>query len=142
MLKSKQRKWDVMYWIKILLLVLLPSVLSTQVVKTTKTFNAQGKPHSKVANKTRVPKTVIDTVRMVNGYGTLTLNSNFKRGRHNVSATSNNFMYAIITSVLTDTTGTPYYYSYVRDKKGKKLTIKSSGGASDDGLVVVQLYVK
>jgi len=105
-------------------------------------FTGGGKPHAKVANWTRTPKVIIDTVKIVAGVGTLELSDRFQRGLHNVAGSSGKHIYAYITKVLTDTTATPYYYGYVPADDGTGITIISNGGTADTGLVSVQLFVK
>jgi len=122
---------------KIIFLVLICFGLTVAQV-----FDTKGKPHAKVANRSSKPKTIIDTVKIVAGYGTMKLNSRFTRSTHNVTATKKSRMYATISPMMVDTTMAVYYYGYVRAKDGKSLTIKSSGGALDTGYVVVNLFIK
>jgi hypothetical protein len=104
-------------------------------------FFANGKSFAARQNQAQEPKTVIDTVRIVGGYGSLSLSSKFTSGQHRVAATSAKNIYAQISRVLTDSTATHYSYSYSVADKGARLVIKSSSTA-DTGKVAIVCYVR
>lgn len=112
------------------------------VVAAQQTFDSRGKPLRKVARSSAEPKMVMDTVSIVGGFGTLNLNTTFSKRKHNVSATEGGKILATITQIIADTSGSVYTYSYVPSTNGKSLTIKSSGGAADTGLVAVQIFIR
>lgn len=117
-------------------LILLPCVSNGQRV-----FDRNGKPFAKQFQKTQEPKIIIDTVKITSGVGKMILNSSFKKGKHQVSATSNNDFRATISQILSDTSKTPYYYGYYISKNGDTLIIKSNNVA-DTGYVAVTAYLK
>lgn len=104
-------------------------------------FRADGKPFAKRQNEAMEPKVIIDTVSVVSGFGTLTLQEKFGTNNHRTAPTSTNQMYATFTRILADSTEAVYSYSYVRSALDR-LTIKSSGGSADTSTVVVTLYVR
>jgi len=105
-------------------------------------FNAKGKPFAKRQGQTQEPKIIIDTVRIVAGYGSLSLTTNFTAKQHRTAASSEGNVYAQISRLLTDSTAAVYSYSYSVADKGARLIVKSSGGTSDTGKVVVTCFVK
>lgn len=124
-----------------ILLVLLVCI-SAAFGAETKIFNAKGKPFSKRQGQTQEPKIIVDTVRVVGGYGSLSLTTNFTNSQHRTAATSAGNVYAQISRLLTDSTKAVYSYSYSVADKGARLVIKSSGGSADTGKVVVTCFVK
>ena len=122
----------------LIMIVILAIPISAQ-----RPFLANGERFAKELQKTRKPIVVIDTVRVVAGYGTLSLNKNFKsQNKHSVAPTSANTLYATITAIIVDTTKMVYSYAYVRSSMGDSLTIKSSGGTADTCTVVVHIYLR
>ena len=105
-------------------------------------FNAQGKPFAKRQGQTQEPKIIVDTVRIVAGYGSLSLTSTFTNRQHRTAGTSTSTVYAQISRLLTDSTKAVYSYSYAVVDKGARLVIKSSGDTADTGKVVVTCFVK
>jgi hypothetical protein len=105
------------------------------------TFDTKGKRLLKTANKTRNPKTIVDTVKMSAGIGFVVLNVRFQRGRSSVKASSNKHLFATITQILNDTSETVNYYAYYASKKGDSLIIKSNSN-TDTSLVVVKIFVR
>lgn len=105
-------------------------------------FHADGKPVSRRQNRSQEPKEVIDTVKIVGGFGEMKFRNSFAARSHFTAPTGKKALYAHITRVLSDSTETVYSYSYVYDDKQKRLVVKSSGGTADTGQVVVTCYVK
>ena len=105
-------------------------------------FDSDGKKFAKVARTTQQPKVIVDTVNISDGWGYLGLMANFDRSANRVAPTNSDNIFAVITPLLADTTATVYYYGYTPTPSGDTLKIKSSGGASDDGKVIVILYTK
>jgi hypothetical protein len=105
------------------------------------TFTANGKPFSRAAGQSQQPKTIIDTVRMVNGFASLALNSTFTRTEHRTAATSDQKVYATATAVLHDSSKTVYSYSCFPTDGGARIVIKSSD-STDTGKVAVVVYVR
>jgi hypothetical protein len=108
----------------------------------TKIFNGQGKPFAKRQGQTQEPKIIVDTVRIVAGFGSLSLTTGFTSRQHRTAATSASNVFAQISRLLTDSTKDVYSYSYSVADKGARLVIKSSGGTADTGKVVVTCIVK
>lgn len=109
--------------------------------KSENLFRADGKPFARRQGQAMEPKTIIDTVRVVAGFASLSLRGTFGTGNHRTAATSPEQIYATFSRILTDSTKAVYSYSYVRSAKDR-ITIKSSGGAADTSTVVVTLYVR
>lgn len=126
-----------MRYSRFLLILLIPVALFGQDF-----FFANGSRFAKVIRSTKEPKFVVDTVRIVAGYGTLVLNKNFNREKHSVSGTNDLNVYPTITGLLGDTTETVYAYGCYISKTGDTLKIVSSGGSADTSKVVVQVIVK
>ena len=122
----------------ILIIMLLAIPVSAQ-----RPFLANGERFAKELQKTRKPIVIIDTVSIIAGYGTLSLNKSFKsKNKHSVAPTSAKTLYATITQVLVDTTESVYSYAYWPNSTGDRLTIKSSGGTADTCTVVVHIYLR
>lgn len=109
--------------------------------KSENLFRADGKPFARRQGEAMEPKVIIDTVRVVAGFASLSLQSTFQTGNHRTAATSPSQLYATFARILTDSTKAVYSYSYVRSAKDR-ITIKSSGGTADTSTVVVTLYVR
>ncbi len=105
-------------------------------------FDGNGKPFEKVLQNTKQPKIIIDTVDITNGFGNLVLNNRFQRKNHDVSSTDSTTIWAVITPILSDTTGTVYYYGYAVSKGGDTIKVISNGGGSDDGKVCIVAFIK
>lgn len=122
--------------------LLLALLVCVSVAEGQNIFNAKGKPFAKRQGRTQEPKIIVDTVRIVAGYGSLSLTTNFTSSQHRTAATSVGNVYAQISRLLTDSTKAVYSYSYAVADKGARLVIKSSGGTADTGKVVVTCFVK
>lgn len=107
-----------------------------------KVFDKAGKPFAKRTNKYQRPKAIVDTVKIVAGWGQCKLNSRFQRLQHRTAATSALAAYPVVTPLLSDTTKTVYYYAVSVKDNGKRIVIKSSGGTADTGVVVLHCYVR
>ena len=105
-------------------------------------YDTDGKVFGKRSQETMIPKTIIDTVLITAGWGSIDLNDRFTEGQHNVAPTSENTIYVTITPMLTDSTKTAYYYGWWFDKTKNRIGVKSSGGAADTGKVVITAVVK
>ena len=105
------------------------------------TFDSDGKPFSRVQNRYKEPKVVVDTVRFAGQYASLSLRTSFTTGNHAVSATSAASVFAMITPALDDSTKSLYYYGYSVTSDGARLIIKSSN-ANDSSKVVVVAWIK
>lgn len=121
----------------LLILLLIPMAVFGQTI-----FQGNGKRFSKVAQKTREPKIIVDTVNVVAGFGTLVLNKTFTREKHSVAATDNMNIFITVTGLITDTSETVYYYGCYLSKGGDSIIVKSSGGTADTSKVVVQIILK
>ena len=124
----------------IFLTIFLPLLLV--IVAYGQMYDTQGKIFGKRAQETMQPKTIIDTVSIVAGWGSIDLNDNFTQGQHNVAPTNENTIYVTITPMLTDSTKTAYYYGWWFDKTKNRIGVKSSGGTADTGKVVITAIVK
>ena len=105
------------------------------------TFTAAGKPFSRAAGTSQQPKTIIDTVRMVKGFASLSLNSKFTTTEHRTAATSTQKIYATANAVLQDSTKSVNSYSCWPTDGGARIVIKSSD-STDTGKVAVVVYVR
>ncbi len=122
---------------KFVLILLVPMAVMGQGI-----FFGNGKKFSKVAQRTREPKIIVDTVNVVAGFGTLLLNKTFNREKNSVSATDNMNIFITATGLITDTSETVYYYGCYLSKTGDSIIVKSSGGTADTSKVVIQAIVK
>lgn len=104
-------------------------------------FTAGGKPFNKVANVSKTPKIIADTVRMSGGYGSLTISNSFSRASHDVSPTSAKTMMVAMTPEMVDTTDTPPTYGWQLNLRKDRLIIRSSN-ANDSLRVGVIIIVK
>lgn len=96
-------------------------------------FDTQGKAFTKAKQKYREPKIIIDTVRMDNGFGYLTLNKAFSQGTRAVEASSTNDIHTQITGILTDSTATVRNFNVLYKTVDTVLIISSD--SNDSGLV-------
>ena len=122
---------------RVVILVISIAVL----VAAQDTFDSDGKPFSRVQNRFKEPKVVVDTVRFSGQYVSFPLRTSFTTGNHDVSGTSGTSVFAIVTPVLDDSTKSLYYYGYSVTSDGSRLTIKSSN-ANDSSKVVVVAWIK
>ena len=107
-----------------------------------KVFDKAGKPFAKRIKIYQRPKVIVDTVRVVAGWGQCKLNDRFQRLQHRTAATSALAAYPTVTQLLSDTSKTVYYYAVSVEDNGKRIVIKSSGGTADTGVVVLHSYVR
>lgn len=105
-------------------------------------FFADGNRFGKRGQETKQPMIVVDTVKVVSGYGSIDLNDRFESGAHNVAPSSSGSIYASIGQVLDDSTETVYYYGYVYKANERRLIIKSNGGSADTGKVAIQIILR
>lgn len=122
---------------KFVLIFLVPAVVMGQGI-----FFGNGKKFSKVAQRTKEPKIIVDTVNVVAGFGTLLLNKTFNREKNSVSATDDMNIFITVTGLIADTSKTVYFYGCYLSKTGDTVIVKSSGGAADTSKVVVQAILK
>lgn len=125
-----------LFFSRVLLILLIPGMLFAQSI-----FFGNGKKFAKVAQKTREPKIIVDTVNVVGGFGVLVLNKNFTRERNSVSGTSNLNMFITATGIITDTSKAVRYYGCYLSKSGDTVIVKSSV-STDTSKVVIQLILK
>lgn len=105
-------------------------------------FSGDGEIFGRRAQETREPIIVVDTVSVVAGYGSLQLSETFNMKKRNVSPSSKNSLFATVTPILTDSTGTVYYYGYSFKANENRVIVKSSGGAADTGKVAIQIILR
>lgn len=105
-------------------------------------FTASGKPFARQKGVAQEPKVIVDTVRIVAGFGSLKLQSSFGDRHHRTAPTSADRVFGVASGLATDSTKSVYSYSVVPRSKGGRLLIKSSGGASDTGKVAITVYVR
>ena len=103
-------------------------------------FESNGKPFAKVKQRYREPKIVVDTVRMVSGFGYSALNNSFTKGQHAVGASVTNVIYAVANKLLSDSSDTVFSYG-IYPKSEDTLLIKSSD-SGDTGKVQVIMILK
>lgn len=110
-----------------------------------KMFTADGKPFSKVQQKTKNPKIVIDTVQIKAGWGTMTLNEQFSESKHNVTPTSINDIRATITLIADDSaslgSATMRTFGYTLSSNKNRLIVRSSV-TNDTVRAVITAYIK
>ena len=116
----------------VLLALLLPAAGSS-----TDIYNAAGQRITG-GSRSKGPKIVVDTVRMVGGRGVLKLNKRIGKGIYSVQPKSKLSAFVLVTPVISDTSKTLYYYSVVIEPDS--LVIKSSN-AADSGKVMIQLTI-
>jgi hypothetical protein len=121
---------------KILIFMALPCLCLGQEI-----FDHDGNPFAKAVQKTAEPKIIVDTVAMVDGWGSLTLNDNFSKGKHNVAPTEKNNIFVMVTQLLVDSTADICAYGYCMSADGRRIIIKSSD-VLDNGKVVIQAILK
>ncbi len=108
-------------------------------------FDSKGKPFAKVAQQTREPKVVIDTIEIRAGWGSMEFNDLFTRKTHNVAPTSLNDLFVSITVVADDSASlagaSMRQFGYTLSKDKKRLIVRSSV-TNDTIRAVVTAYVK
>ena len=102
-------------------------------------YDSEGKIFGKRAQQTMKPKTIIETIRMSNGYGSLTLNNRFTQGQHNVAPTSIKNIYVFVSQILDDSTQQVISYSWWFDND--RIGIKSDS-SWDSSKIQIMAIVK
>lgn len=96
----------------IFLTITMTSLIVTAMLTYGQTYDGNGKIFGKKSQESMEPKTIIDTVRMKSGFGSLKLNNKFIQGQHNVAPTSSKTIYVTITQLLEDSTQFVHSYSW------------------------------
>lgn len=127
--------------IKVLILLLVVPMLSWSGDMT----SADGKPFGRVTGKTRQPVTIVDSVQMSSGFGTLSFNLTTDGVRKTTNPSDSSFVFAFFTQRTVDTSATPNQYSYTVLKNGQRqvsgIRVVSSD-ANDSARVDVYVIVK
>jgi len=128
--------WALFIWLACIILVVLAltiyDITSAQMI-----VDHKGHPHKRVEGKSQQPKTIVDTVRLSSGVGSLVLQSEFKKNQHTTKP--QDYIYATANQIITDTSQD--VYSYAVYWNSDTLIIKSSS-ATDSSLVVVKALIK
>lgn len=103
-------------------------------------YKADGTKRSGKTARSMTPRMVIDTTRIVAGFGDVKLNDKSSYERARVKYSDDFSVFASITRILADSTKAVYSYGFVVTNDGIK--IKSSGGVADTGLVSVVLWLQ
>lgn len=126
--------------IKILILMLLPSL-----VWSGDMTDAAGNPFDRAIGKTRAPVTIIDSVQMSSGFGTLSFNLALDGVRQTTNPSDSAFVFAFFTQRTIDTSAAPNRYSYTVLKNSQRqvsgIRVVSSD-ANDSARVDVYVIVK
>ena len=127
--------------IVILILVLFPSLAWSQGLLT----GADGTPFDRRSGQTRTPVTMIDSVQMSSGFGTLNFNLKQDGVRKTTYPSDSAFVFAFFTQRTIDTSATPNQYSYAVLKNSQHqvsgIRVVSSD-ANDSARVDVYVIVK
>ncbi|MCK5128084.1 MAG: hypothetical protein KAR42_17645 [candidate division Zixibacteria bacterium] len=84
---------------------------------------------------------VVDTIRLVSGFGSMVLNGRFTTDRHNVKPTKGYYVYPSVTQIIDDTSVTVRYYAVYISDNLDSLIVKSSN-PTDTSRVQVRVLMK
>ena len=120
--------------------ILFLFILSASVAMAINVYHADGRKMAKVQGLTKIPRIIVDTVRLDTGYAKLELNDFFGDQRHEVAASSTDRLHAVVTPVLDSLTQTIRYYGVKPGDNGRSLEIKSSSN-TDSAKVTVIIFL-
>ena len=107
--------------------------------------DAAGNPFAKRTGGTRAPVTIIDSVQMSGGFGTLSFNLALDGVRQTTNPSDSAFVFAFFTQRTVDTSAAPNRYSYTVLKNSQHqvsgIRVVSSD-ANDSARVDVYVIVK
>jgi len=104
-------------------------------------YSADGKMLARRDQKSREPIMVVDTVKLVSGSATLSLQSHFGAGQHSVVPTSTDRLSVQLSPNIGSSSGAVGAYGWFLSADRKTLTIKSSSVA-DTNKVCVTMIVR
>lgn len=107
--------------------------------------DAAGRPFARRTGKTREPVTIVDSVQMSGGFGTITFNRVLDGVRKTTNPSDSAFVFAFFTQRTIDTSATPNRYSYktIKNSQNQITGIRVvSSDTNDSARVDVYVIVK
>jgi hypothetical protein len=126
-------------WVLLGLLVLVGVSYVVLVFFATLTYpqdmsNAAGAPFAQRSGETKQPVTVVDSVQMSGGFGTVTFNKISGGGRKTTNPTGSALVFAFFSQRTIDTSATPNRYSYkvLKNSQGEVTGLRVISSQADD----------